>query len=90
MVVGAAIVLSLIHISAGFNGLSSYLQIPSADFASYPTSGPTSTGFSTSFGIWFRTASTGVILGQTDGTAPGGNPSQWQPALYIDLSLIHI
>jgi len=70
--------------AAGFNGLSSYLQIPSADFASYPTSGPTSTGFSTSFGIWFRTASTGVILGQTDGTAPGGNPSQWQPALYID------
>jgi hypothetical protein len=70
--------------AAGFNGASSYLQIPLADFPSYPISGSTTTGFSASFGAWFQTASAGVILGQTDGTEPGGNPGGWQPALYID------
>jgi RHS repeat-associated protein len=70
--------------AAGFNGVSSYLQIPTADFASYPTSGSTTTGFSASFGVWFKTASAGVILGQTDGTQPGGNPVGWQPGLYVD------
>ncbi len=73
-----------IYGGASLNGASSYLQIPSADFPSYPTSGSTTTGFSASFGIWFQTASAGVILGQTDGTEPGGNPSRWQPALYVD------
>jgi RHS repeat-associated protein len=70
--------------AGSFNGVSSYMQIPSADFLSYPTSGSTTTGFSTSFGIWFKTASAGVILGQTDGTMPGGSPGTWQPALYLD------
>ena len=70
--------------AASFNGASSFLQIPSADFASYPASGSTVNGFSASFGVWFQTVSAGVILGQTDGTAPGGQPGQWQPALYID------
>jgi RHS repeat-associated protein len=70
--------------AAGFNGASSYIQIPSADFASYPTSGSTTTGFSASFGAWFKTASPGVILSQTDGTEPSGGPGGWVPALYID------
>jgi RHS repeat-associated protein len=70
--------------AAGFNGASSYLQIPAATFSSYPTSGSTTAGFSASFGTWFKTASAGVILGQTDGTEPGGNPGGWQPALFID------
>ncbi len=69
---------------ASLNGTSSYIQIPTADFPSYPNSGSTTTGFSASFGTWFKTASTGVLLGQTDGTAPGGNPGGWQPALFID------
>ena len=64
--------------AAGFNGLSSYIQIPSADFASYPTN------FSASFGVWFKTASQGVILGQDDGTEPGGNPGGYVPSLYLD------
>jgi RHS repeat-associated protein len=70
--------------AGSFNGASSYMQIPSADFLSYPISGSTANGFSASFGVWFQTASAGVILGQTDGTEPGGNPGQWQPALYVD------
>jgi len=69
---------------AGLNGVSSYLQIPSTDFPAYPISGSTTTGFSASFETWFQTGSAGVILGQTDGTEPGGNPGGWQPALYID------
>jgi RHS repeat-associated protein len=70
--------------AASFNGASSYMQIPQADFAAYPNSSSTTNGFSTSFGVWFKTATAGVILGQTDGTEPGGNPSLWQPALYVD------
>jgi RHS repeat-associated protein len=70
--------------AAGFDGLSSYIQIPSADFASYPVSGSTSTGFSATFGAWFKTASAGVLLGQDDGTAPGIYANGKVPALYID------
>jgi hypothetical protein len=68
---------------AGFTG-ASYMQVPSPVFATYPTSGATSTGFSASFGTWFRTASPGVILGQTSGGNPGGSPSGFVPAVYID------
>jgi RHS repeat-associated protein len=71
--------------AAGLNGTSSYLQIPSADFPSYPVSGSTTTGYSASFGTWFKTSSAGVILGQTDGTLPGGTPGGSQPALYVDV-----
>jgi RHS repeat-associated protein len=70
--------------AGSFNGVSSFMQIPAADFPSYPTSGSTTTRFSASFGTWFKTAFAGTILGQTDGTEPGGNPSAWQPVLYID------
>jgi hypothetical protein len=70
--------------AAVFNGVSSFMQIPSATFASYPTSGSTTTGFSASFGAWFKTASAGVILGQDDGTTPGNSATGQVPALYID------
>ena len=58
--------------AGSFNGTSSYVQIPGADFPSYPTgayddiglpgTGATTTPFSASFGVWFRTASPGGIL----------------------------
>lgn len=63
-----------------FNGTSSYLQIPSAAYSAYPNN------FAQSFGVWFKTASAGVILGQTDGTQPNGGPGGWTPALYVDTS----
>lgn len=40
-----------------FNGTSSYLQIPSAAYSSYPSN------FAQSFGVWFKTSSSGAILG---------------------------
>ena len=70
--------------AGSFDGASSYLQVPSAAFASYPTSGSTGTGFSASFGVWFKTSSAGVILGQDDGTAPGNYANGKVPALYLD------
>ncbi|MGA2278648.1 MAG: DUF2341 domain-containing protein, partial [Terracidiphilus sp.] len=71
--------------AASFDGASSYIQVPSADFPSYPTT-TESTNFNGSFGAWFKTASYGVILGQT---ASGGQPgiitySEALPVLYID------
>ena len=59
--------------AASFDGSTSYLEIPPADFPSFPqgdyASGVTgSDGTSTfagSFGIWFKTASPGGILVQT-------------------------
>jgi hypothetical protein len=60
------------------------MQMPSADFASYLTSGSTTTGFTASFGEWFKTAAAGVLLSQDDRTKPGSSPSGWVPALYVD------
>jgi hypothetical protein len=70
--------------AGSFNGTSSYMQVPSGDFLNYPISGSSNPDFSASFGVWFKTATAGVILGQTDGTAPGGSPGGAQPALYVD------
>jgi YD repeat-containing protein len=59
--------------AATFNGTSSYLQIPGADFPSYPNGvyddlglpeSSTTTPFTASFGVWFETASAGGILTQ--------------------------
>jgi RHS repeat-associated protein len=57
---------------ASFNGSSSYVQIPSADFPNYPTGvytnigepGPASTTYTSSVGVWFKTATAGGILSQ--------------------------
>ena len=57
--------------AASFNGVSSYIQIPQADFPTYPTadslSGTIPSGqppFTASFGLWFKTASPGGLLAQ--------------------------
>lgn len=64
--------------AASFNGSSSFAQIPSAVFGSYPS------GFTASFGVWFKSSSGGGILGQTNGVAPNNNPGGFVPALYLD------
>ncbi len=93
--------------AASLNGASSYIQIPESDFPTFPTgvydnvglpAGDTTT-FSTTFGVWFRTASAGGILNQSvnvscgiwclwtvpmePGDAPDGS---WDPWMYIDES----
>lgn len=41
--------------------------------------------FNGTFGIWFKSVSPGVILGQTGGGSPASDlRSGWVPALYID------
>jgi RHS repeat-associated protein len=73
-----------IDVAGGFNGTSSYMQIPASVFGAYPTVGSTTTDFSATFGAWFKTALKGVILGQDDGTTPGSSTSKTVPALYVD------
>jgi RHS repeat-associated protein len=63
--------------AASFNGASSYINLPTNDFPSYPVSGASGSVFNSSFGVWFKTASSGVILSQM-----GSNGAM--PALYID------
>ena len=90
--------------AASLNGTTSYMQIPEADFASFPTGvyddlglpqTSTTTPFTASFGVWFKTASPGGILVQTsarynaDGlsipTTPGVlDPAGWNSMLYVD------
>jgi RHS repeat-associated protein len=67
-----------------FDGATTYAALPTNDFASYPYSGASGAIFNASFGVWFKTASSGVILGQTGAVSPGGDPGGWVPALYID------
>jgi RHS repeat-associated protein len=63
--------------AASFDGASSYINLPTNDFPSYPVSGANGSVFNSSFGVWFKTASSGVILSQMG--------SNWPiPALYID------
>ncbi|MGO8758759.1 MAG: DUF2341 domain-containing protein, partial [Terracidiphilus sp.] len=67
----------LIDGAASLDGVTSYLQIPSTAFPSYPTSAipssiPTSasgssTLFSATFGVWFKTTGWGGLLDQTSG-----------------------
>ncbi|MGD0470655.1 MAG: DUF2341 domain-containing protein [Terriglobales bacterium] len=67
----------LIDGAASLDGISSFLQIPSTAFPSYPisvipSSFPTSASgngnsFSATFGIWFKTTGWGGLLDQTSG-----------------------
>jgi hypothetical protein len=93
--------------AAGFNGASSYIQLPATDFPNYPAGSPDNLGlpatfssFSSSFGVWFKTASAGGILNQSVTQAcesvlgvcsstlpiePGESPDgDWNSMIYID------
>jgi len=70
----------LIASAGGFDGATSYLQLPSGVFPSYPTgvyadggyvSTATTSPFAASFGAWFKTATAGSILGQAGQTCTG-------------------
>lgn len=71
--------------AARFNGTTSYLNLPTAPFGAYPTSGNTN-AYSLSFETWFQTSGNGVILGHTNnmGTPGGATPSGYVPAIYVD------
>ncbi len=64
-----------------FNGVTSYLELPSSLFGSYPTSGST-TSYAASFAVWFKTTEDGVILGQ-ESSPPETSPSGFVPAIYV-------
>ena len=59
-----------------FNGTSSYLQIPAR---------PNGGNFG-SFEVWLKTTSTGIVVGDTDGTLPNGTPATdgWTALLYLE------
>src|SRR5262249_27337259 len=70
--------------AAGFDGSTSFAQVPGAAFGSYPTSGST-TAYAASFEAWFETTGSGVILSQSGGAvSPPAVPGGWVPALYVD------
>ncbi len=74
-------------VAAAFNGSTSYIALPGADFGDYPANGIYTSDYSTSLATWFKTSQEGVILGQTlAGVSPGEYPYNWIPALYIDNS----
>jgi hypothetical protein len=69
--------------SVHFNGVNEYVSLP--DVFHFPTGG-TTTQYAVSFGAWFKTATSGVILGQADPSGvPGGAAPQtgWVPAVYV-------
>ena len=72
------------YAAGAFDGTTSYVTIPTGDFPSFPYSNSSAPIFTASFGVWFKTASSGVILGQTGASSPGNYPGGWVPALYID------
>ncbi len=70
-----------------FNGVNSYLYLPEQLF-NFPTSGSTDS-YTLSFGVWFKTTSGGVILGQESSQIPN-TPGGWVPSIYIGTdNLIH-
>ena len=74
-------------VAAGFNGATSYFELPSADFASYPPGYLNTNNFAASFGVWFKTSSEGMILEQATGTVePGEGLGGNTPALWVDSS----
>jgi hypothetical protein len=81
---GAVAVAGNVDGGAGFNG-ASYLTIPSGSYLGYPASGSTNT-YQATTEVWFKSGASGMILGQDNGTAVGGQPSGWVPALYIDIN----
>ena len=74
--------------AGSFDGATSFIELPSNDFASFPSSGTSDANFNASIAVWFKTSSAGVILGQTAPGSPGDEnlyySAAWVPALYID------
>lgn len=71
--------------AGSFNGVSSYMQLPAADFSTFLSLASDTPNYSATFGTWFKTASSGIIFGQTSGgTEPGASESSYVPALYLD------
>ncbi|MEM0200831.1 MAG: LamG domain-containing protein [Candidatus Micrarchaeaceae archaeon] len=64
-----------------FNGVNSYFSLP-AEVFNYITSGSGNT-YTSSFAIWFKSTSDGVILGQQN-TQVGSSPSGFVPSIYLD------
>jgi len=63
-----------------FDGSSSYIRLPQVPFA---YTGATN-NYSLSFSVWFKTSTSGVILGQTANVLPPNGPGGYVPALYVD------
>jgi hypothetical protein len=59
-----------------FDGSDDYIRLPTNFFN--PDSGSPFT-----ISIWFKTATSGMILGQENGATPGTG-SGWNPAIYVD------
>ena len=62
-----------------FDGVDDFVKLPD-NFFPYPTSGTSTTAFTCD--AWFKTATTGVILGQQV-TDPFTNPGSYVPGLYV-------
>src|SRR3989344_5797717 len=69
-----------------FDGSNDYVQIPTQPF-NYPECSIGScitNNYNLTFSIWFRTSSSGGILGQTESASPPSAPNEYVPALYVD------
>jgi len=70
--------------AATFDGATSFIELPRNDFASFPGIGSSGVIYNSTFGVWFKTSTSGAILSQTDSMLPGGYSWGENPALYID------
>ena len=68
-----------------FDGTTTYINLPASPFGAYPASGNTN-NYSLTFTTWFKTASSGSILGQSSNTLPPTSPGGFVPAIYVDTS----
>ena len=59
-----------------FDGTNDYIRLPTNFFTH-------ENGTPFTISIWFKTATSGMILGQENGSTPGTG-SGWNPALYVD------